>query len=444
MSFISITGENSITDVLNLSECHYLLSRNDLSCHKVEFIVRPVEDTNKLIVLLHGIVLKHDRFKKLIEKRRSPYHKLFNIGQVFSRISRDNVVASRSSGIIDCGQTLKEGESLVTNKGYEGVPQFMRNIQYDASNDTCTIYGVDDIVVPKCRFDVDPIRTFSKVVITRESSTAFEKDKLYAFRIIFFLKITEADIGFGEKAARWAWRFSTILITGKKEPYNIHLFALPTGFRECCGSTSDLKEELLRDSKLFLNTSIFMTFESLRKKLRDALAAPESNLTKSKIEEESTKPTSDIWVFTDQYTTIGIRGIRRGAEPELENPEYLMFMPRKERRLNIKRYHVQIARDFSATDLQFITPQDFNQIQVEVDFGLPRLMGLFTAGRMGLLIGIFAAAFTISFARNTTLIGTTMTAVNNSLWVGIISVIGFIFLFTFGKLLWKFFMRQKF
>lgn len=437
MSLISVCGESTqVIDVLNVSECHYLFSRNDISAHKLELIVRPREDTKAMKFLMHGVILKRGRFEKLVKRRRSPYRKLLKQGNVFSRIGDDNVLNSKHTGIIDCGSSFRASE-LDTNSGYEGVYP-MKKIKYNEEADTYTIYGVDGIKVPTCDYDVTSHRDYSKIEIKHsKEDEIFQKDGLIALRLIFFLKASDTDVGWWHKITRWLYRFIKILATGSKESHEIHLYSFPPEIEACCGAF-EINRESLRQSRLYLDASVFLDNDLVIERL---LNVPD--ITVSKIEDAKKQATSDVWVFGDRYTTVDIRGIRGGVEPEVEQPNYLMFSRRKDRRLHINRYHVKIGRDFTDTVRQFITPPDFHEIAVDVDFGLPRLKGLFTRGSWGVLIGIFGSVFAVSFA-SYSVAGEDQSSIRNSIIFALLAVLLFIILFSIGKMFWKTFFKKRY
>lgn len=389
MSLISIFGPKCSTEVLNASECHYLLSRGDKTCQKIEVIVKPNKKTQELDFLFHGKILQGDGFKKIINKKLSPYRKLLEQGNVFTKVTPSRVESSSTEGIIDCGSTFKE-PTIKTNQGYEGT-DFMKNVTCDANGTTCSIYGVENIDVPECSFVTRPYKLYSKVEAKRNDGKCFEPDKLYAFRIIFFLSYSETDLELINKVGRFFKQLYRLTFHGDKDNYKVHFFCLPGDVIKCYENLNlESQKKYIEGSRLYLKLSALMEIDSLKQKL------DQSPLDPSEKAELKKELTSDLFIFTGQYAAIDIPSLRGSRRPDWKNPRYIMFSPdNKERNLKIKRYHVKIGdtieRAFHKT---YIHANKHDEIKVSINFGYPRIMGL--RGFWGnLLFTLLVFTFTI-------------------------------------------------
>jgi len=385
MALIAAFSENMPVDVLNVSECHYLLSMDDKTCHKLELIAKPIEESKKLSLLFHGIILQDAEYKLITTT--NPYKQLLDIGHVTSILTFEKI--REANGIIDCRQTFKNS-GLETNTGYEGVRP-MRSI--DCDSDRCSIYGVDDVNIPECSISVRTSEQFSLVEIEKIDGSNFLANELNAFRLIFFLSSRITNLPWYESWWNKITNLFSFIVFGHRTHYGIHLFSLPGSIRECCGTWA-IDEALIKECRLFLNASIFMEYESLQRKIQQEL--DEGNISTSDVENAKQQETSDVFIFTDRYSRIDTKDLKGNALPEVERPDYLLFSNKHDRRLNINRYHIKIARDLNIAELQrFIKTKDFRKIELSVDFGFPRIRGLF--GKAGTaLLSVFAISLAIS------------------------------------------------
>jgi hypothetical protein len=350
MALIGITGDRDCDiETCNLSEVHYVL-RPGCSYVTIEFAVAASQDISKFILCIHGrIETTKDEIKK--QETSPSYSELF-------KLCNCNLAAS--NGVYDFRDTW--GLDAITNQCYEGPDPFNK-ISIVITGQQLKYYGCL-AHIPEVKFERGTLDGCTLVYISRKEGNNFEKQKLYAFRLGFFLRWPEELF-----RSEFGQAIKQFLKGPKPFNYSVHTLSCPAEAEAVLGKRTDIKNRLGRNH-LCLDLSPFIK--------RYAEENPSSPIL-GILDKWADEPTSDLWILIPETDTLDIElELLEGAsELSLSTVRYGLYTQQDAGALlPYREYHIKYKKNIRPLmGMKNIKPTD----QISLQFAsLWRIkMGLF-------------------------------------------------------------------